>query len=394
MKEKFKGYYKLTDKQINQIWGSGFISVDTNVLFNLYRYSDDTRKELFRNLEKYSEKFWLTYHVAYEFHKNRIAVITEQIKIYEETIKNFEKLEADIIKNLKSPHLSKPIQQNFKKNIYKIRKDLEKRKKFYSSLLTNDSILNKVSKIFNKKIGDQFSKDEISKIEKEGEDRYKRKIPPGFKDNEKTDNKFGDLIIWKELIKKAKDKKQPFILIIDDVKEDWWLKTQGQTLSPRQELSQELYIESKQMFYMYTPDRFLEYASAGGVANNDAIKEVRGIQKDVNIFSTNPYYDATQLIGNVNYPLIDHQFLVNPSNIYSGSYQDFYTNQHLPNLIYGNINPNLSYNPFVITPQTVHPNGLYYTHQPTSTQLVTQMITPNEPSNKKEPEEKDDNPKQ
>lgn len=341
MREKFKGFYTLTDKQISKIWEMGFISLDTNILFNLYRYSDDTRKELLQNIEKYSEKLWLPYHVAYEFHKNRITVISEQIKIYDETIKDFEKIENNIVKNLKSPHLSKPIQERFEKYILEVKKDLEKRSNFYLGLLKKDTILTKITKIFNKKIGDELSKEEITKIEKEGEDRYKRKIPPGFKDNSKEENKFGDLIIWKELIKNSKDANQPFIFLIDDVKEDWWVKTQGLTLSPRPELSQELYTNAKQQFYMYTPDRFLEYSSAGGEANNDAIEEVRNIQNTSHYYTTSLFptqFDSGNALWREN------QFIAQPSSLLdlyqSGSlYGNI--NPYLHTSLYGNINPRL-----------------------------------------------------
>ncbi|MCX6318078.1 MAG: PIN-like domain-containing protein [Bacteroidetes bacterium] len=278
MKKIFRGYYKLTDTEIQEIWDNGFISLDTNVLFNIYRYSDDTRKELIRVIKKYASQLWLTNHSAFEFHKNRISVISDQIVIYDETIKTFTKLENDIIKNLKTPHLSKIVLKQFEKTIKATTKDLEKKKTFYKKLLLNDTILATISTVFNNKIGDGFSSEEISKIEKEGEERYKKKMPPGYKDNDKSENKYGDLIIWKELIKKAKTNKKPFILIIDDVKEDWWLRTYGQTISPRQELSQELYKETQQLFQLYTPDRFLEFASKTEAVKQETIDEVREIR--------------------------------------------------------------------------------------------------------------------
>ena len=280
MKKLFKGYYKLTDNEIQNIWDNGFISLDTNVLFNIYRYSDDTRKELIRVIKKYSSQLWLTNHSAFEFHKNRISVISDQIVIYEETIKTFNKLENDIIKNLKTPHLSKTVLKQFANTIKASIKDLEKKKEFYKKLLLNDTILKTISSTFNNKVGDPFTIEEISKIEKDGEERYKRKIPPGYKDNDKSENKFGDLIIWKELIRKAISENKPFILIIDDVKEDWWLRSQGQTISPRQELAQELYKEAQQAFHLYTPDRFLEFASKTDAVKQETIDEVREIRTD------------------------------------------------------------------------------------------------------------------
>ena len=82
MKKLFRGYYKLTENEIQNIWKNGFISLDTNVLFNIYRYSDETRKELLKVIGKYSGQLWLSNHSAFEFHKNRISVIIEQIKHY------------------------------------------------------------------------------------------------------------------------------------------------------------------------------------------------------------------------------------------------------------------------------------------------------------------------
>jgi hypothetical protein len=280
MKNLFRGYYKLTDAEIQGIWDNGFISLDTNVLFNIYRYSDETRKELIRVIKKYSSQLWLTNQSAFEFHKNRISVISDQIVIYEETIKTFNKLENDIIKNLKTPHLSKIVLRQFEKTIKATTKDLEKKKVYYKNLLLNDTILTTISSVFNNKVGDAFISEEIAKIEKEGEGRYKMKIPPGYKDNDKNENKFGDLIIWKELIKKAKSENKPFILIIDDIKEDWWLRSQGHTISPRQELAQELYKETQQLFHLYTPDRFLEFASKTDAVKQETIDEVREIRTE------------------------------------------------------------------------------------------------------------------
>ncbi len=303
MKNKFKGYHILTEGEIQNIWKDGFISLDTNVLFNIYRYSDETRRELLKVISKYSTQLWLSNHSAFEFHKNRISVITDQIEIYDNTIKTVKKLENDIAKNLKTPHLSKSILKQFEKTIKAILRDFDKKKRFYEGLLKNDTILNSISSIFNNKVGDAFTGDELTKIEKEGEERYKKKIPPGFKDDIKNQNKYGDLIIWKELIKKAKFENKSFIFIIDDLKEDWWIKFQGKIISPRQELSQELYIETQKQFYLYTPDRFLEFAGKSGNVKQQTINEVREIRLEGSPFfnpESNSIYSTSSLTNFLN----------------------------------------------------------------------------------------------
>lgn len=68
------------------------------------------------------------------------------------------------------------------------------------------------------------SQEEIFKWCEEGQNRYKKEIPPGFKDAKNKDGvrKYGDLIIWKELLKFACKQEQDVIFITDDVKADWW----------------------------------------------------------------------------------------------------------------------------------------------------------------------------
>jgi hypothetical protein len=92
--------------------------------------------------------------------------------------------------------------------------------------------------------------------------------------------KFGDFFIWKELLEHAKEQKRPLIFVTDDQKEDWWQQVKGRTLGPRPELISEFQEHSGQMFHMYLPDRFLEWASKqrGEEVKPAAISEVRELQ--------------------------------------------------------------------------------------------------------------------
>jgi hypothetical protein len=71
---------------------------------------------------------------------------------------------------------------------------------------------------------------------------------------------YGDAILWLQLIDYAKSEKKPIIFVTDDDKEDWWLESGGKTISPRPELVQEMLTEAGVKFYMYSADRFLDYA--------------------------------------------------------------------------------------------------------------------------------------
>ncbi|KAB7681373.1 hypothetical protein GBN23_06130 [Plesiomonas shigelloides] len=62
-----------------------------------------------------------------------------------------------------------------------------------------------------------------AKASSQGEYRYKHRIPPGFKDGNKDENCFGDLIIWFEILEKSRrNKKFKQVLFVSrDEKSDW-----------------------------------------------------------------------------------------------------------------------------------------------------------------------------
>jgi hypothetical protein len=47
MREKFSGYYRPTQEEFDKLWQEAILSVDANILLNIYRYSPETRARLF-----------------------------------------------------------------------------------------------------------------------------------------------------------------------------------------------------------------------------------------------------------------------------------------------------------------------------------------------------------
>lgn len=86
---------------------------------------------------------------------------------------------------------------------------------------------------------------QILEYVKEGEFRYRYKMPPGYMDEEEKDKqikkdikqdtfenrirKYGDLIVWKEIINVGKTTQgdKTILFLTNDVKEDWWV-TRGE----------------------------------------------------------------------------------------------------------------------------------------------------------------------
>lgn len=87
MTRMFKGYTNYTIEEYKNVWENGLIVVDTNVLLNLYRYSDDTRKKMLDIFGQLKKRLWIPYQVGYEFYKNKDNVIAEACKEYDDLLK-------------------------------------------------------------------------------------------------------------------------------------------------------------------------------------------------------------------------------------------------------------------------------------------------------------------
>lgn len=287
MKSKFPGYFKLTEKEINHLWENALFVFDANILLNLYRYSDETRDDFFKILEKVKERIWIPHQSAQEFFDNRLNVINQQEKAYEEATSNLKSIEDEFKNSRQHPFISPKLLKKFSSLNKEICEQLHSSKEFHNKRINEDDVLNKIQILFDNKVGNEYDVDSLEILYKEGETRFLDKIPPGYKDNAKKDNtskdvrKYGDLIVWKQIIDKSKDLKQGIILITDDRKEDWWVRFKGKTLSPRPELKKEFLRETEQSFHMYQSDRFLEFATdyLNEEINENAIEEIRELRR-------------------------------------------------------------------------------------------------------------------
>jgi hypothetical protein len=303
LKDKFSEYYPLNDSQIKHHWQNDVFSFDANVLLNLYRYTPKTRDAFFSLLDKIKDRIWISYQAAHEYQKNRLIVINAQKEAYQEIRDTLEKKKNEIEAKLngftKHPYLQasdlkKQIESAFKA----ISRDLDKLQENHPDYLSQDPIFDRLTALLDKRIGDDFEQPELEKMYAEGKKRYEQKIPPGYMDggDKKGDGNrslYGDLIVWKQIIKNAKDTGKSIIFVTDDLKEDWWYKFKGKTISARPELVKEFRDETGQRISIYQADRFLEYANKNLSQNTtqDAIDEVRKVrladEKEIEVLLAN-----------------------------------------------------------------------------------------------------------
>lgn len=123
----------------------------------------------------------------------------------------------------------------------------------------DNSVKDELCELLNTKVGEGFDLEDLQNIYIDGEERIKTQIPPGYMDNNKQGKeKYGDLVVWKEIIRKAKDESKSVLFVTDDTKEDWFMQFRGKTYGPHPLLLKEFQKETGQQMYIYTLDRFLE----------------------------------------------------------------------------------------------------------------------------------------
>ncbi|WDE13487.1 PIN-like domain-containing protein [Thalassomonas haliotis] len=273
MKSKFPGYVDnyldnnvLTSEKV-------LVAFDTNILLNLYRYEKSIADDIISQIKSLKQnKFfevWLPHQVALEFNLNRKNVLKNQersVHLIESKFKTFKKdiegLSTIGGKNSELHPLKKELGTNFDEIDRIIKAHLPKGK----NKNRVDNVVKVVYELFDGKVGDSYSHEEMGSLEMEGEYRYQHNIPPGFEDDTKesvysyagikVNAKYGDLILWKQLIDKAIIEELTVVLVTGDVKGDWQSKEFSRV---RPELITEFKLKTGQDFYALTLPQFQRY---------------------------------------------------------------------------------------------------------------------------------------
>ena len=287
MRSLFPGYFRPTEDGFASLWKECAFAVDANVLLNLYRYSTDTRQELERTLTSVKDRLFLPNQAAKEFLKNRLSVTIGQAEEYTKVIKTIGDLSAMLSNKKRHPFLPDGELPNFTGHAATLIEQLEAQKAALLNRLNNDEILEFVDDLFSNRTGNPFDEAKLKAVVTEGETRYHYEVPPGYKDGKKDASgdpyrKFGDLIVWKQIIAKGKEGSTPIIFISDDKKEDWWLEQSGRTIGPRTELREEFIREASKEFWMYSVDKFIEEAAriSNVQVNKAVIEEIVAVRED------------------------------------------------------------------------------------------------------------------
>lgn len=259
------------------------IAFDTNSLLNVFRFTPKASNSFFKVIDQSKEYLYIPYLVALEFHFHKKQILegnNKNVQSAKDVIeKRWKKLGDDFSKDIfkgfsfrNGKDASKEMEKKIARLIWEtINTEDEKIKKEAISLIdevkkNQEELYHDLISVIEERTGDRYSQDFIDDVQKEGKGRYLNNIPPGYDDrnkqgyrrynNVKYELKYGDLIVWKDLIKRSKENKdiKHVILVTSDGKSknknELLYKIDEQTIGPRIELLHEMREEGEAEFYI------------------------------------------------------------------------------------------------------------------------------------------------
>ncbi len=271
VRDLFPEFHELTPDELEELWTDGTFVLDANVLLDLYRWSEETREDMIHVLRVLAEqgRLWLPHQAGIEYYRNRPQVIAEAASAYDAMLKGIAEQRRSLKKPLETerhPFVSTAALRRWDDSLGELEAQLKERQSQVHSLKSVDPLKQIIQDIFNDKVGKPFDQDTLAHIAEIGASRYRRSVPPGYLDahyaseGAATCSTFGDLIIWFQMIEKAKRDGKPIIFVTGDLKEDWWWIAGGRRIGPRPELIAEMHGEAGIRFHMYSPHDLLAEA--------------------------------------------------------------------------------------------------------------------------------------
>lgn len=259
---------------------SYMIVLDTNIFLELYRQPANISLDIIQALKQIRDHLFIPRQVYDEYIKNYQAVCGSEKKKYQKVSKelseSIRKLQEDIHTKMNEyrkhnyTDISK-LQNDLNEKIANIQDIIkifedghQEEKKISMDFLDHDKVKEFFDFLLKKgRVEDPLTYSEKLEIFKEGQTRFDLLLPPGYMDNQKEGtDKYGDLLVWKSIIKIAKKTNSNVIFVCNDLKEDWWNKKGETPIDLREELLDEFKEQNPFLdIHFLTLDKFFSYLS-------------------------------------------------------------------------------------------------------------------------------------
>lgn len=221
------------------------IFIDTNIISQLYRLNDDARKDFYNWVNTLPSRFHIPVWVIHEYskkvysNKGKEEYLSELSKI-NSIRKELESISPFVKAYIGDSLLVGTVYQSKKADLILDFDNVNSVLNKISTAINSNNISNHLNKVHSEieKLNGCILKSNIFEIIKTLKDygctRYEHEVPPGFQDNIKKTNIYGDLIIWKEILEYCTQNNiKKAILISRDSKPDIVYTPQEQYIGTR-----------------------------------------------------------------------------------------------------------------------------------------------------------------
>jgi hypothetical protein len=280
LEEWFPAYHPKSSTAKQALTREALVVLDANVLLDLYRYIPKTREELLNALARVGDRLWVPHQAAKEFHDRRFNAIANQERAFSDALAGMEEARKSIRRNLNQLQQSCSIPEcEFAVEYEEVSRAIgliedktrDQQRKVdidIESAKSGDHLLQELTKLLKGKVGPPFTRQRLQTLYEQGERRYNEQIPPGFEDGDKpSPGKYGDLVLWEQILTEAQIRSLPVLLVSREQKRDWVRRRDAHILGPHPSLEEEFRERVGKTFHIIQPGEFLGLATGALAAS-------------------------------------------------------------------------------------------------------------------------------
>ncbi len=268
----FDAYRTATAADYQRLLTKSLVVLDANVFLDLYRYSEQTRRDLFAVMERLGDRLWVPRQVLVEFWRNRESRLqdprdtnktaSELADQRDEAVAIFRGWSNRVgLEPRRRDELAGALSTAFESVIAGVNALADDDASHFARDTNKDPILAALESILDCRVGPPLGKDAYKKALEEAKRRVEAKEPPGYKDAGKAGVfAAGDYLVWLQTLMEAKKRQQDVLIVTGDVKEDWWRREFGELRGPRPELADEMRAAAGARLFMLRPESLLVHA--------------------------------------------------------------------------------------------------------------------------------------
>lgn len=271
----FETFRSPTEADYRDTMTTGIVVPDTNVLLDLYRYTEQARSALLSLFGLLGDQLWVPNQVLVEFWRNRHKTLRAPADAADNANEQLEEHHNKAVAVLRAwasrfalpdedfDELRELLASGFTAAAERVNGLVEAHAGRTEAYTDADPVVTALEKVLEGRAGTPLSDPDHKAAVIEGLRRVAEKIPPGYKDSGKQGNdRAGDYLVWEQLVQEATRRACNVLLVTGDSKaDDWWRKENGMPRAPRQELIDELSDRSGSRLFMLSPKDFTRLGS-------------------------------------------------------------------------------------------------------------------------------------